>query len=49
MGIFKELTDLTGHSMKSEILITETMAWLTSSDKWKALLRIHSIHVSWPI
>lgn len=49
MGIFKELTDLTGHSMKSEILITEAMAWPTSSDKWKALLRIHSIHVSWPI
>ena len=49
MVIFKELTDLTGHLMKSEILITEGMAWPTSSDKWKALLCIHSIHVSWPI
>lgn len=37
MDIFKELADLTGHLMKSEILITKGMAWPTSSVKWKAL------------
>ena len=47
-GVAKEKSSKK-HSMKSEILITEAMAWPTSSDKWKALLRIHSIHVSWPI